>query len=107
MLQLTTKHLIEAERRYVGYYKRLLTLYRLTVRMYQSTGIANAGWLLQMVNANSGTDPISSEVAICYLLSLYSLGEGCQIHDCYSKIDDPGFLHFAKTCTEHNLLDGI
>ena len=107
MLRLTTKSLQDSESRFVGYYKRLLTLYDLTVRTYQATGIANPGWLTQMVNANSGTDPIGVDSAVCYLLTLYSICEDCQIHDCYSKIDDPGFLHFAKTCTEHNLLDGI
>lgn len=107
MLQLTTRHLADAESRYIGYYKRLLALYGLTVRTYQATSIASPSWLTQIVNANSGTDPIGTETAVCYLLTLYSIGEGHQIHDCYSKIDDPGFLHFAKTCTEHNLLDGI
>lgn len=106
MLQLSASDIVSKETALLEQFRKLIELYPTTVKIYEDTRIANVGWLMQLVSRAAGVDLVD-ESAIRYLITLYSICEQKQIHDCYSAVSEPGCLYFFRVCLQHGLLDGI
>jgi len=106
VLRLTTLSVKAAEGLQLEQYKQLLALYRPTVAIYEQSRIAQVDWLMRLVSTSTNQQIIDPD-AIRYILTLYSICEQTEIHDCYNALSKAGCLHFLEACVKHNLLDGI
>lgn len=105
MFRVTADAVREAEAILIADYRELLKHYHQVVSLYQQTGLAHPQALAMAYQSAYGV-VFANVRGVSWLLCLYSSSSGAPIHNAYVELNGD-FLHFAKACLTHRLLDAL